>query len=407
MGKAFENVGAFPGAQKWENSITRMVSLYPRPDEIRSEFTRDFNRILHCTAYRRLKHKTQVFFATENDHICTRIEHVSHVSSVSYTIAKELGLNTELTSAIAIGHDLGHAPFGHEGERVIKKLGEGVIEDIFWHEKNSLWFVDKIETLPDPVGNENNLDLTYAVRDGIICHCGEINENSLRPRNDTINLSEIKRPNQFSPYTWEGCVVKIADKISYLGRDIEDAMTLKILDRRQIKELVKIIKTVTNIDAKEVNNTFLMHHFILDLCRCSNPIDGICFSDKYLKFIDLIKNFNYKNIYLHKRLNYYKRYAAVVIESIYDFLLSCYKGESTYSQINSIIMTQPYLSGTFSEWLLKYSDSNIELRNNRKYCNQVIYVMKSKEAYVRAILDYISGMSDNFAIKCFHEVMSF
>ena len=282
-----------------------------------------------------------------------------------------------------------------------------MIEDIFWHEKNSLRFVDKIETLPDPIGNENNLDLTYAVRDGIICHCGEINENSIYPREEFVDLSEIIRPNQFSPYTWEGCVVKIADKISYLGRDIEDAITLKILDRQQMNELVKIIKTVTEIEVKEVNNTILMHYFILNLCKSSNPKDGICFSENYLTFINLIKTFNYKNIYLHKRLNYYKKYATVVIESIYDFLSSCYKGAATYSHINSISKSHYTLSSTFSEWLLKYSNADITTRTKRKYKNHIIYDVKSKSDYIRAILDYISGMSDNFAIKCFNEIMRF
>jgi dGTPase len=115
----FSKVSAHEGNPKWEQGISRMQPLYKKPNEIRSEFARDYNRILHCTAYRRLKHKTQVFFATSHDHVCTRIEHVTHVSSVSYTIANYLGLNTELTNAIAIGHDLGHAPFGHAGEKFL------------------------------------------------------------------------------------------------------------------------------------------------------------------------------------------------------------------------------------------------------------------------------------------------
>ena len=100
----------------WEQCIKRENSLYKRGNEIRSEFDRDYTRLLHCQAYRRLKHKTQVFFAPQNDHICTRIEHVTHVASVSSTISRYLGLNRELTEAIAIGHDIGHAPFGHTGD---------------------------------------------------------------------------------------------------------------------------------------------------------------------------------------------------------------------------------------------------------------------------------------------------
>ena len=117
---------------KWENMIKRENPLYTRISDLRTDFERDYTRIIHCTAYRRLKHKTQVFFSPENDHICTRIEHVTHVESISYTVAKYLGLNVELTRAIAIAHDIGHSPFGHEGERILK----GLIQAIDSMEKN-------------------------------------------------------------------------------------------------------------------------------------------------------------------------------------------------------------------------------------------------------------------------------
>ena len=125
--------------------IKREKELYSRADDIRSPFARDYTRILHSMAYRRLKHKTQVFFNINNDHICTRMEHVNHVESVSSTIAKELGLNEELTKAISIGHDLGHAPFGHHGEKVLSKFSEKYLHKKFWHEQNGLRFVDNIE----------------------------------------------------------------------------------------------------------------------------------------------------------------------------------------------------------------------------------------------------------------------
>ncbi|MFW6172735.1 MAG: hypothetical protein ACOC5T_03225 [Elusimicrobiota bacterium] len=113
----------------------RELLLYKREGDIRNEFLRDYCRILHCPAFRRLKHKTQVFSAPSNDHICTRIEHVNHVDSVSYVISQYLGLNTDLTNAIAIGHDLGHAPFGHQGEEVLKNISEEKIKQPFWHGK--------------------------------------------------------------------------------------------------------------------------------------------------------------------------------------------------------------------------------------------------------------------------------
>lgn len=127
----FESVATMPANSNWDILTSRTCELYSRRDEIRSPFARDYTRILHSTAYRRLKHKTQVFFNIANDHICTRMEHVAHVDSVSQTIAKSLGLNDELTKAIAMGHDLGHAPFGHQGEVVISDLSQKYLGERF------------------------------------------------------------------------------------------------------------------------------------------------------------------------------------------------------------------------------------------------------------------------------------
>ena len=118
----FSKHAALEGNEKWEKSNSRLSPIYKRKDDIRSNFERDYDRILHSNAYRRLKRKTQVFFSTSNDHICTRIEHVQLVASISATIAKALGLNDELVSAISVGHDLGHSPFGHHGEVVLNSI---------------------------------------------------------------------------------------------------------------------------------------------------------------------------------------------------------------------------------------------------------------------------------------------
>ncbi|MCL2412843.1 MAG: HD domain-containing protein, partial [Bacteroidales bacterium] len=189
--KKFEKVAIKEGNPKWKESIARQIPIESKPGEIRTDFTRDYNRILHCTAYRRLKHKTQVFFSPKDDTICTRIEHVNHVTAVSYTISENLGLNTELTNAIAIGHDLGHAPFGHSGERILKKIVDKELHETFWHERNSLRVIDKIELLENASAKFLNLNLTYAVRDGIVSHCGEVDERSIVPRNENIDLYEI------------------------------------------------------------------------------------------------------------------------------------------------------------------------------------------------------------------------
>lgn len=149
IARKFSEVAAKEDNPIWGKLIERETELYDRDDDVRSPFARDYTRILHSMAYRRLKHKTQVFFNIDNDHVCTRMEHVAHVESVSNTIAKTLGLNPELTKAIAIGHDLGHAPFGHQGEIIIKKLSKKHLKTDFWHEKNGLRFVDKVELLSD------------------------------------------------------------------------------------------------------------------------------------------------------------------------------------------------------------------------------------------------------------------
>lgn len=403
----FSSVGVFPGSPKWNESIKRQRELYTRADDMRSEFFRDYNRILHSKAYRRLKHKTQVFFATKNDHICTRMEHVTHVASVSETIAGFLGLNTDLTRAIALGHDLGHAPFGHKGEVILKKLAKENLQETFWHEKNSLWFVDNLETLDDQHGRKHKLALTYAVRDGIISHCGEVNENAIMARNEAFDLDEISKPNQYSPFTWEGCVVKIADKISYLGRDIEDALALKILNRDSLKELQAIIGQVGESSIREINNTVLMHDFIKNLVSMSNPEDGIRFSDEYLQLINSVKSFNYKYIYNHPRLRYFHDYAELILVSIFNILEKEYDKENTPERIDALKEFYPELSASFTEWLKNYCKKNFGQGNLFENDTPAIYDISNKNDYIRSIIHYISSMTDTFAISIFNEITKF
>lgn len=403
----FKKVSVCEDNPKWEQSTVRVSPIYRKEYDIRSQFARDYTRILHSSAYRRLKHKTQVFFATRNDHICTRIEHVNHVASVSYTIASFLGLNIELTNAIAVGHDLGHAPFGHTGEEILSTIAAKELGQPFWHERNSLRFVDHCETLPDNDGVEHNLDLTYAVRDGIICHCGEVDENSIFPREEMVDLAAIKTKGQILPFTWEGCVVKVADKISYLGRDIEDARMLKILTDSQTQELISIGHKFGITKVNEITNTLLMHDFIIDLCRHSSPAEGIAFSPQYLDLINQLKAFNYTYIYRHERLNNYTRYAKLVVDSIYQTLLACYCGEKTQAELERSREIYPTLVKTFGDWLSKYSDAGRREQKDGKYQNEVLYHLGNRQAYIQAIVDYISGMTDHFAIKVFDEITTF
>nr|MCR5237856.1 HD domain-containing protein [Lachnospiraceae bacterium] len=315
---AFVSVAAFEenDPDYFAQLIHREHEIYEKEDDIRSEFGRDYTRVLHSLAYRRLKHKTQVFCnAADNDHICTRIEHVAHVESVSYTIANYLGLNTELTKAISIAHDLGHAPFGHQGERVLDRICQNELRGRFWHERNGLRLVDDVELLENNNGVYWNLNLTYGVRDGIISHCGELNTNRIIPRNEPIDLMEkFIAPGQFEPYTWEGCVVKIADKIAYLGRDIEDAIALGILDSDNVKDLQE--RTRERGD-EAINTSVIMHDMIIDICKNSDPDHGICLSQEYSHKLNIIKNFNYDRIYNSKKMKPFDDYAELVIYELY------------------------------------------------------------------------------------------
>ena len=385
----FKEYSATPNNPNWEKIIKREKEIYKRENDMRSEFERDYTRILHCNAYRRLKHKTQVFFSPENDHVCTRIEHVMHVESVSYTIAKYFGLNTELTKAIATGHDIGHSPFGHAGERILSEISQKEIGENFWHERNGMEYVDKIELLQDMNQNWQNLNLTYAVRDGIISHCGEIDENSLRPREEYINLYDYEYPNQYAPYTWEGCVVKIADKISYLGRDIEDAITLGILDEK-LEELYKILK-----QKEVINNTVIINHLIGDLCENSSPEKGLCFSEGTFKMLKEIKEFNYKYIYKAERLKPSARYFNIIINEIYSTIKKNY-GKKDKS-------VNPEVIESFEKWLSNYWN----LKRNDKNKNDVIFDMKNERDFCKSIIYYISGMTDNFAIETYNKIVGF
>lgn len=401
----FSQVAATEGNPGWDKLIARQEPLYSRRDDIRTEFCRDYNRILHSSAYRRLKHKTQVFFAPRNDHICTRIEHVNHVAAVSYSICKRLGLNTELATAIAIGHDLGHAPFGHHGETILKNLVNGSSTDSFWHEKNSLWFVDSIETLPGPDGSEHNLNLTYAVRDGIVCHCGEVDANSIFPREEYTDLESISEPSQYEPYTWEGCVVKIADKISFLGRDIEDARDLGILSWQLQRSLVRAVRGALghDIGIRDVNNTFLMHRFMIDLCKSSSPEVGLTFSKEYLALMTSVKQFSADYIYSHPRLEVFKKYVEVILHSIYDMLRGLWRGSNTLERVRSVSSRYPLTAQHFVDWLIKYS--NVEHQTGAN--NRLLYDITVERQYEKAVIDYISGMTDSFAIRTFNEIITF
>jgi len=385
--------------------------LYVRNNDVRSQFVRDYTRILHSCAFRRLKHKTQVFFNIGNDHVCTRMEHVFHVESVSSVIAKHLGLNEELTNAIAIGHDIGHAPFGHHGERIINKLAKEYTKQSFWHEKNGLRFVDSIELLEDDKATFRNLGLTYAVRDGIVSHCGEIDINGLSPRRRVTELESIRRKNQYNPATWEACVVKVADKIAYVGRDIEDATRLGFFTESQKRELLSIAR---EYDFHTTNTTAIMNGLIYDICENSSLERGISLSDQSFNHLKRIYSFSADSIYKHERLMPFEKYSELVIMEIFNVLFSQYTtdGERTIYKLKEQVECFPNLIRSFLRWLSAYCDTklvesfpfkkNILCFDNKK----VFGNLETKQMYAQAIIDYISGMTDRYAIEIFDDLIT-
>lgn len=400
--KKFEHYAATPQNPNWENMIKREKPLYQRNNDIRNDFQRDYTRIIHSNGFKRLRSKTQVFFSPTNDHISRRNEHVTHVESISYTIADDLGLNTELTRAISVAHDIGHSAFGHGGEKILSEISKRDLGISFWHEQNGLYLVDNLELLADNSGFKQNLDLTYAVRDGIISHCGEIDENHIKPREEFIDLKDYTYPNKYEPYTWEGCVVKISDKISYICRDIEDAITLGILDEH-LDELYALLNI--NQNGEPINNTVIINNLIYDLCENSSPEKGLNFSEKALNLMNQIKKFNYKNIYGCPRIKPSNRYFNIVINEIYDLLKSTYDGKNTLRNLQSLTKTYPELCTTFINFIHNYYDFNN--RDELKLKNKVLFSIDIPTDFYKSIICFISGMTDDFAIKIYNEIIHF
>jgi len=400
--KKFEQEAIKPNHEKWENSIKRQRKLYLPvygQSTMRTDFDRDYTRIINCNAYRRLKHKTQVFFAPQNDHICTRIEHVNLVESISYTIANYFELNTELTKAISVAHDLGHSPFGHQGEKLLSEISMRECGEEFWHGKNGLNYIDNIELLKDNEDKFKNLLLTYAVRDGVISHSGYVDEKGIKPRNEYIDLNKFKFAGEYSPYTWEACVVKISDNISYLGRDIEDAKNMGLLTEKDIEKINKLTEKV------RINNSSITNYLVVDLCENSSLETGFRFSDEALETMNIIKKFNVERIYNNKRLEPTIRYFTVLITEIFYMLKNEFNGTKTINNLKKMSKYYPTISREFTSWLSNYAIT--EDRKEEMYDNKIIYDLENQKDYCRAIIDYMSGMTDNYIVQVYNELISF
>ena len=272
-------------------------------EDIRPPFFRDVDRIVHSKAFSRYIDKSQVFFDINNANITHRSLHVTLVSRVSRQIGRVLRLNTDLIEAIALGHDIGHSPFGHLGEEILNEISKNFKMGTFSHNAQGIRWLSYLERrFPDKPAK--GLNLTLQVLDGILCHDGEVNEQKLKPikrngkkwdthleeYNDCLNENLIKR----IPMSYEGIAVRFADTISYIGRDIEDAILLKLISREQIPELCKRVLGDTN--AKIINT------LITDLLNYSLDNDVIGYSDEIFEALKELKAFNYEKIYTRRDL---------------------------------------------------------------------------------------------------------
>jgi len=342
-----------------------------REEDIRGPYFRDQTAIIHSLPFRRLKNKTQVFFAPENDHICTRIEHVLHVSTISATICKGLGLDVELAQAIALGHDLGHAPFGHSGEKILDRLNQN--NGGFVHELHGLRIVDHL------CRYGKGLNLTYAVRDGIVSHFGEEFTQHLEPAEEKKDLSRLNKRGT-PPTTYEGCVVRMSDKIAYFGRDIEDAIKAELIKEDDIPDNVRAELGTKNGEIIDV--------FVKDLIEWSRGKQKVGFSKRKYNLMKDLKEFNYSKIYGHNRLTRYTKHAEVILNILFDHLMSLMEefGRSYESYLQSDIP----LDRRFGDYLEGLSD---------------FYGVEEPFNPQQIALDYIAGMTDQYSLKAAKEVI--
>lgn len=345
-----------------------------RKNDLRGDYYRDQTAIIHSLPFRRMKKKTQAFYAPNNDHICTRIEHVLHVTTVATTICKGLNLDVELAQAIALGHDLGHPPFGHVGEYVLESLGKSIDPSFsFIHEIYSYRMVEYL------ANKGKGLNLCYGVKNGILSHCGEKFEQYIEPTFHVLDLDKIKT-REITPCTYEGCVVRMADKISYLGRDIEDAMRLKIVREENIdKEILKILK-VDFKNFKDAVNTLLIDKFINDLVTNSLRTGKIGFSDDAYYIMRKIKEFNYNEIYNSKVIKKYNHFVKKVLKIIFYELGNLFdKYGFDYERYKKHFI-KPFRE--FGHYLQSYYN----------------FYTKSNASKLLVLIDYIAGMTDNYAL---------
>ncbi|MBU0946518.1 MAG: HD domain-containing protein [Proteobacteria bacterium] len=266
----------------------------------RQSFALDADRIIHSRAYTRYIDKTQVFCLIANDHITHRVLHVQLVSRIARTIGRFLALNEDLIEAIALGHDIGHPPFGHDGESFLAELCTQHNLPPFQHNIQSVRFLDRLER------KGRGWNLSLQTLDGILCHDGEIHANRLSPTPDKdfaaldldLERKKLDPKCRLAPMSLEGCVVRMADTVAYIGRDIEDAILLGLIDRKNIPAVCRKQLGSTNGEIVYTLVTDLIaNSFIPSTTEKEKGYIG--FSDQVAALLKELKDFNYTNIYLH------------------------------------------------------------------------------------------------------------
>ncbi len=387
-----------PYATRSTDSLGR--AFHEEPCEVRSDFERDANRVLYSEDFRRLRHKTQVFFNAKNDHICTRMEHVLYVNSISNTIGRTLNLNQDLLAAIALGHDLGHAPFGHSGERALNRMLNEINPELhFHHENHSLRVADRLSKRisQEKIAGHCGLNLTYEVRDGIVSHCGE-NYEEFR-----LHADKTKKPENIyttdhrhcMPYTLEACLVRLVDKIAYVGRDIEDAIRAQLIDYNDISKEVRNVLGSTN---GEMINTL-----VKDLIENSYGKEEICLSEeKGLALRDMIME-NNQNIYRSEMIIQYEKNAdntmAGLFKMLYSYAKEIWEEAKAATPADIDPMTVPVDTLT-----------NLMSVDSPAVKNRLIKFILDKAYGIgevppeQIVTDYIAGMTDAYALKTFEEL---
>jgi len=341
-----------------------------KDDEYRTPFYRDVDRIVYSLSYTRYMDKTQVFSLNDNDNISKRMTHVQMVSKIARNIGRALGLNEDLIEAAALGHDLGHVPFGHEGERILNEISLEYGEGYFNHN------VQSVRTLMNLEKNGKGLNLTLQVLDAIMCHNGELELKEYRPREKTKEefLEEYERTytdkdqvKKLVPMTLEGCVVRISDIIAYIGRDIEDAIRMKVISKEDVPEEITSVLGLANRD--------IINTIITDLISRSVGKDYLSLSDDIFNAIKSLKTFNYEHIYSKANSKETLELFKDMFNKVFEHFLNDVRNDNRESDIFTIFlndMSEEYMNNTSDE---------------------------------RKVIDYIAGMTDDFMIKEYNSIV--